>query len=76
VKLLLEAIALLAGLSGMAIVRVGFFGEHLGRGWFVSHVGIHPEPPQWYHRAVTITLGALVIFVASAAFTLLIQSAH
>jgi hypothetical protein len=76
VRLLLEAIALVAGLSGIAIVRVGFFGEHLGRGWFVSHVQMHPQPPQWYHRLVTVALGAMVIFVASAAFTMLVQPAR
>jgi hypothetical protein len=76
VRLLLEAIALVAGLSGIAIVRVGFFGEYLGRGRFVSRVQVHPEPPQWYHRFLTVALGAIVVFVASAAFTMLIQSAR
>lgn len=73
-KLLLEALALVAGLSGIAIVRVGFFGEYLGRGRFVSWVKIHGETPQWYHRMVTVTLGAIVIFIAATAFTMLIQS--
>lgn len=75
-RLLFEAIALVAGLSGIAIVRVGFFGEYLGRGRFVSRVQVHPEPPQWYHRLLTVLLGAIVIFVASAAFTMLIQPAR
>lgn len=75
-KLLLEAIALVAGLSGIAIVRVGFFGEFLGRGRFVSWVKIHGEPPRWYHRLLTVALGAIVVFVASTAFTLLLQTAR
>ncbi|HTZ72422.1 MAG TPA: hypothetical protein VMB47_00745 [Candidatus Aquilonibacter sp.] len=75
-KLFLEVLALVAGLSGIAIVRVGFFGRYLGRGRFVSHVAVHPEPPQWYHRAITVALGAIVIFVASAVFTMLFQSAR
>lgn len=70
-KLLLQTLALAAGLSGIAIVRVGFLGEHLGRGRFLSHVQLHPEPPQWYHRFLTVAVGAIVIFVASTALTLL-----
>jgi len=74
VRLLLEGLALIAGLSGIAIVRLGFFGEHLGRGRFVSRIAAHPEPPEWYHRFFTVAVGAVVIFIAAAAFTLLWQS--
>ncbi|HTV60436.1 MAG TPA: hypothetical protein VMJ93_16305 [Verrucomicrobiae bacterium] len=75
-KLFLEIIAIVAALFGMGIVRAGFFGEYLGRAWMASHVRFHPDAPQWYHRLLTVALGALVIFVASAAFTLLIESAR
>lgn len=70
-KLLLEVIAVLVAIFGMRQVRAGFLGEHLGRGRFVSHVQAHPEEPKWHHRALTAGLGALVILLAAAAFTLL-----
>lgn len=75
-KLLLEIVAIMAALVGMGIVRAGFFGEYLGRAWLASHVRFHPDPPQWYHRLMTVALGAIVIFAASAAFTLLLESAR
>jgi len=67
----------IAGLSalvifiGIACVRVGLIGKHLGRAKMVSYVKKHPEEPQVYHRQITVGVGALLILIGIGFLVLL-----
>jgi hypothetical protein len=46
---------------GIAITRVGLYGEYLGRFKLVSHVQKYAERPRRHHRYITAGMG--VVFV-------------
>lgn len=53
---------------GVAIVRVGLIGKHLGSARLVSFVKKYPEAPQPRHRQITVGIGvALLLFGAGLA---------
>jgi hypothetical protein len=48
---------------GIAITRVGLYGEHLGRLKLVSYVKKYPEQPSPHHRYITAGGGIVVILL-------------
>ena len=53
-------------LLGLAITRVGLYGEHLGGFKLVSYVKKHVERPRWHHRFVTMGIGIASILLGVA----------
>jgi hypothetical protein len=51
-------------LLGVAITRVGLYGEHLGRFKFVSYVKKYAEQPSPHHRYITAGIGIVSILLA------------
>jgi UDP-N-acetylmuramyl pentapeptide phosphotransferase/UDP-N-acetylglucosamine-1-phosphate transferase len=48
---------------GIACVRVGLIGPHLGGAKLVSYVKKYPEEPQLHHRRITVGVGAVAILI-------------
>lgn len=56
---------------GVAITRVGLYGEHLGRFKLVSYVKKYAEQPRKHHRY--ITAGGGIVFVLLGLALLIFQ---
>jgi hypothetical protein len=50
-------------LIGIACVRVGLIGQHLGGLKLVSYVKKYREEPQLRHRRITVGVGATLILI-------------
>jgi hypothetical protein len=50
-------------LIGIAITRVGLYGEHLGRFRLVSYVRKHAEQPRRRHRYITAGMGIVSVLL-------------
>jgi|ERR1035441_2404179 uncharacterized membrane protein HdeD (DUF308 family) len=51
---------------GVAITRVGIYGEHLGRFKCVSYVQKHAERPRRHHRWLTAGMGIVLVLLGLA----------
>jgi hypothetical protein len=72
------AIAALSGFVifiGIACVRVGLVGQHLGGARLVSYVKKYPQEPQAYHRRITAGVGAVLILIG-VGFLFLLLNIH
>jgi hypothetical protein len=50
-------------LLGIAVTRVGLYGEHLGRFKLVSYVKKYAEQPSSHHRYITVGIGMVSILL-------------
>ena len=48
---------------GIACVRVGLIGQHLGGAKLVSYVKKYRQEPQLHHRRITVGVGAVLILI-------------
>ena len=58
---------------GIARVRVGLIGQHLGGAKLVSYVKKYPEVPQLHHRRITVGVGAVIILIGVGFLFLLVN---
>jgi len=59
--LILLSLSLFLIALGIAVIRVGLIGEHLGRLRLVSFVKKYPDAPRSHHRMITAGLGAIFV---------------
>ena len=53
---------------GLALVRVGFVGQHLDQLRMVSYVKKCSYEPRWYHRCITVGIGVVSVLLGTGGF--------
>ncbi len=53
---------------GLAIIRVGFVGQHLDQLRMVSYIKKCSYEPRWYHRCITIGIGVVSVLLGTGGF--------
>jgi hypothetical protein len=56
---------------GVAITRVGLYGQHLGGLRLVSNVKKYAGAPRWQHRCMTAGCGIVMILLGAAGLIIL-----
>ena len=72
--LILLGLSVIVIFFGLAIVRVGFVGQHLDQLRMVSYVKKCSHEPRWYHRCITIGIGVVSVLFGTGGFIVAVIS--